>query len=64
MSKITKFLPIIVTSLLALIGANSVAVTAYISAHPGAATILAGVYAIIHALLPSPLPPTPPTQAK
>lgn len=50
-----KWIPTIVTVILALAGALTPQISAFVTAHPEAATILAGVYAVIKGLMPSPV---------
>lgn len=51
----TKWLPTIVTLIVTLIGVFTPQVEAFVSAHPAVAALLAGVYAIVKGLLPSPV---------
>lgn len=51
----TKWIPIIVTIAGTVIGALTPAIQAFIIKHPEAMTIVAGVYAILKNLLPSPV---------
>ena len=53
----TKWIPIAVTILLALVGALTPQINAYVAAHPAAAMVIAGVYAVLKGLMPSPVDP-------